>query len=300
MEIRHLKLVKAVVDSGSLAKAIEELHLTPSALSHQLKELESLLGTRIFLRQNKKMILTSAGQTLYEAGKDILDKMNSTESLIKSMVYGETGEIRISAECYSGYHWLPRVLKQFHRLYPNIELTIVTQATDSPLKKMLANKLDVAIVSDQMKDSNISYMELFQDELIMVVSDDHGWAEKKFVVAEDFAAEHLFIHSFPLESVTIHNLLLGPANISPRKITAIPLTEASIEMTKANLGVMSMARWAFQPYRVGNGLKSVRIGKSGLKRKHFIAFLNNKSYPDYFFKFIEYLQTGIHQQWVLE
>ncbi len=103
-------------------------------------------------------------------------------------------------------------------------------------------------------------------------------------MAEDFASEHLFIHSFPLESVTIHNLLLGPAKISPRKITALPLTEASIEMTKANLGIMSMARWAFQPYRNGNGLKSVRIGKNGLKRKHFIAFLNNKTYPDYFSK----------------
>jgi LysR family transcriptional regulator, regulator for metE and metH len=115
MEIRYLKLVKAVVESGSLAKAIEELHLTQSALSHQSKELEYFLGTHIFLRQNKKMILTSTGQALYEAAKGILDKMNLTEALIKSIVYGETGEIRISAECFSGYHWLARVLKQFHR-----------------------------------------------------------------------------------------------------------------------------------------------------------------------------------------
>ncbi len=194
MEIRHLKLVKAIVDCGSLAKAIEELHLTPSALSHQLKELESLLGTRIFLRQNKKMILTSTGQTLYEAAKDILDKVNSTENLIKSIVYGETGEIRISSECYSGYHWLPRVLKQFHRLYPNIELTIVTQATDSPLKKMLANKLDVAIVSDQVKDNNISYMELFQDELIVVVSEDSCLGGKEVRSGGRFCIR-TFVHS---------------------------------------------------------------------------------------------------------
>jgi LysR family transcriptional regulator, regulator for metE and metH len=297
MEIRHLKLVRAIVEEGNISRAIDKLHLTQSALSHQLKEAESLLGTRIFLRQNKKMVLTKAGEKLYEAAKEILGKLQWTENEIRSLVFGETGEIRISTECYSGYHWLPSVLKLFHKVYPNIELTIVTEATHQPLKKLLENRLDIAVVTDQVKDSSISYMELFQDEMVMVVADEHPWAGKKHVVAEDFAGEHLFIHSFPLEAVTIHQMLLGPAKVSPKKITALPLTEASIEMVKAGLGVMSMAKWAFQPYRNAYGVKSVRIGKNGLQRRHFIAFLNNKEYPDYFFRFIDYLQSEMNHRW---
>lgn len=297
MEIRHLKLIKAIVEEGSITKAIDKLHLTQSALSHQLKEAEYQLGTAIFLRTNKKLVLTKAGEKIYETANEILDKLSQTESQIKQMVFGEHGEIRISTECYSSYHWLPSVLKQFHLLYPNVELKIVTEATHYPLQKLVENTIDIAIISDQIKDNNIKYLELFQDEVVMVVSENHSWADKKFVTAEDFVNEHLLIHSLPMETVTIHQFVLAPAKVSPRKITPLPLTEASIEMVKADMGVMSMAKWALQPYLKNSSLKSVKIGKNGLKRKHFIAIRQNENYPDYFHHFISFLQTEIHLQW---
>jgi LysR family transcriptional regulator, regulator for metE and metH len=297
MEIRHLKLVKAIVEEGSITKAIDKLHLTQSALSHQLKEAEYQLGTKIFLRQNKKLILTKAGEKLYETANEVLIKLSETEREIQKMVFGEFGEIRISTECYSSYHWLPAVMKQFQMLYPNIELKIVMEATHYPLQKLLANVLDIAIVSDPIKDENIKYIELFQDEMVMVVSENHAWTNKKFVVAEDFLNEHLLIHSLPLETVTIHQFFLAPANITPKKITPLPLTEASIEMVKADMGIMAMAKWALQPYLKYNSLKAIKIGKGGLKRKHYIAVINNKTYPDYFNHFLEFLQTEINLQW---
>ena len=299
MEIRHLRLIKAIVEEGTITKAIDKLHLTQSALSHQLKEAESQLGTSIFSRTNKKMVLTKAGEKLYNLANDILKKLSEAELEIKQMVFGEFGEIRISTECYSSYHWLPSVLKQFQILYPNVNLKIVTEATHYPLQKLLDNVLDIAIVSDQIKNEKIKYLELFQDEMVMVVSENHSWVNKKFVVAKDFENEHLLIHSLPLETVTIHQLVLEPAKIKPLKITALPLTEASIEMVKADMGIMSMAKWALQPYLKNTKIKSIKIGRNGLKRNHFIAILNNKSYPEYFNKFITFLQTEINQQWNL-
>jgi LysR family transcriptional regulator for metE and metH len=297
MEIRHLRLIKSIVEEGSITKAIDKLHLTQSALSHQLKEAEYQLGTKIFLRQNKKLLLTKAGEKLYLTANEILEKIADTEKQIKSMVFGEVGEIRISTECYSSYHWLPSVLKQFHLLYPNVELKIVVEATHYPLQRLLSKELDIAIVSDPIKNENIEYLELFQDEMVMVVSETHKWAEKKYVVADDFKTEHLFIHSLPLETVTVHQFLLAPAKVSPKKITPLPLTEASIEMVKADMGVMAMAKWAAQPYLKTNTIRTIRIGKNGLKRKHFIAFIKNKTYPDYFTRFNEFLQTEINLQW---
>ena len=133
--------------------------------------------------------------------------------------------------------------------------------------------------------------------MVMVVSETHPWADKKFVVASDFVNQHLLIHSLPLETVTIHQFLLAPANITPKKITALPLTEASIEMVKADMGIMAMAKWAVQPYLKNSSLKAIKIGKNGLKRKHYIAIMNNKTYPEYFNHFIEFLQTEINLQW---
>lgn len=297
MEIRHLRLIKAIVEEGSITKAIDKLHLTQSALSHQLKEAEYQLGTKIFLRQNKKLVLTKAGEKLYQAATEVLDKLTATEKEIKALVFGEVGEIRISTECYSSYHWLPSVLKQFHLLYPNIELKIVMEATHYPLQKLLDNVLDIAITSDPVKNDKITYKELFQDEMVMVVSENHPWTKKKFVVAEDFVNEHLLIHSMPLETVTIHQFLLAQAGITPKKITPLPLTEASIEMVKADMAIMGMAKWALQPYLKANSIKAVKIGKNGLKRTHYIAIMSNKTYPAYFNHFIEFLQTEINLQW---
>jgi LysR family transcriptional regulator for metE and metH len=296
MEIRHLRLIKAIVEEGSITKAIDKLHLTQSALSHQLKEAEYQVGTKLFLRTNKKLTLTKAGEKIYGIANEILDKLSETELQIKQMVYGEFGEIRISTECFSSYHWLPSVLKQFHHLYPNVELKIVTEATHYPLQKLLDNVIDIGIVSDQIKDDKIKYLELFQDEVLMVVSENHPWTNKKYVVAEDFINEHLIIHSLPLETVTIHQMVLAPANITPKKVTQLPLTEASIEMVKADMGVMSMAKWALQPYLKNSSIKAIKIGKNGLKRKHFIAIRADKQQPDYFNQFIIFLQTEINLQ----
>jgi LysR family transcriptional regulator for metE and metH len=299
MEIRHLRLIKAIAEEGSITAAIDKLHLTQSALSYQLKEAEQQLGTKIFLRTNKKMVLTKAGEKLFATALDVLQKLEETEQEIKKLVFGESGEIRLSTECYSGYHWLPAVMKQFHLLYPNIELKIVMEATHYPLQKLLAGILDIAITSDPVKDAKIKYIQLFQDEMVAVVTEDHPWTKKKFVIAEDFADQHLLVHSLPLETVTVHQFVLAPAGVTPAKITPLPLTEASIEMVKADMGIMVMAKWALQPYLRNTTLKGIKIGRNGLKRTHYVAIMADKVYPEYFSQFINFLQNEINLQWTI-
>jgi LysR family transcriptional regulator, regulator for metE and metH len=297
MEIRHLKLIKSIVEEGSITKAITKLHLTQSALSHQLKEAEHQLGIKIFLRVNKKLILTKAGEKLYVLANDVLSKLSEAEIEIKKLVFGESGEIRISTGCYTTYHWLPSLMRQFHLLYPNVELKIVMEATHYPLQKLLEGQLDVAIVSDLIKDENIEYLELFQDEMVALVPEGHKWTTKRFASAEDFVHENLIIHSMPMETVTVHQMVLQPAGVKPKRITVLPMTEASIEMVKAEMGIMVMAKWAVKPYLQNNTIKAIKIGKGGLKRTHFIATLKNKERADYFNQFIEFLQREITLSW---
>jgi LysR family transcriptional regulator, regulator for metE and metH len=293
MEIRHLKLIKAIVEEGSITKAIDKLHLTQSALSHQLKEAEYQLGTRVFDRVNKKMVLTPAGEKLYQTANEILDKLAKTEKEIRHLVFGEFGEIRISTECYSGYHWLPSLMKQFHSLYPNIELKIVLEATHYPLQKLLDGEIDIAITSDPEKNSKLEYIELFQDEMMALIPEGHEWESKKFVSAEDFATQNLIIHSLPMETVTVHQFVLKPAGITPQKVVVMPLTEAAVEMVKADMGVMVMAKWALKPYLQHQALKAIKVGRGGLKRKHYLAIIKAKNKPAYFSQFIEFLQREI-------
>ena len=145
VEIRHLRLVTAVAQAGSLTKAGEKLHLTQSALSHQLKEVESELNTPLFYRLNKKMVLTPAGKIVLHSAGAILTDLERTKREVQRLISGEAGLLRISTECYTCYHWLPNLLRAYNAEFPNVEVQIVAEATRKPIAALYAGKLDVAI-----------------------------------------------------------------------------------------------------------------------------------------------------------
>jgi len=290
MEIRHLRLVRAIVEEGSIARAIDTLHLTPSALSHQLKEAEMQLGAPIFYRINKKLVLTPVGEKVLDAAHDILGRWGRTQAEIKEMIGGEKGVLRLSTECYTSYHWLPGMMKTFARDFPHVQLRIDFEATNNPLPRLRSGNVDVVITNDPIPDSNIEYIPLFNDELRALVPAGHCWENRPYVTAEDFATETIIIYSLPLSSVILYQRLLAPAGVEPAAVSVVPLTEASIELVKAGMGVKVMAGWAAKPYLSGGQLRSVRVGPEGLYIQYYAARLKHQEYPLYFDCFLNSLR----------
>ena len=110
LEVRHLRLVAAVAAVGSLTRAGDQLHLTQSALSHQLRDIESRLGAALFLRVGRRLVLTPAGQRLLASATDVLERLEQTEHDIREMGRDRAARLRITTECYTCYHWLPPLL----------------------------------------------------------------------------------------------------------------------------------------------------------------------------------------------
>ena len=293
MEIRHLKLVKEVADKGSLTKAMDTLFLSQSALSHQLKEAENQLGTSLFHRINKKLVLTGAGRIVLESAEKILHELESAKLSVKKYTSGDTGVIRIATECYSCYHWLPSLMIDFNKEFPNVEIEICPETNHDPRKAVLEGKLDVAIVSGQFDGSNLNTHELFVDEMMALVHSDHPWTKKKYVQARDFEKENVMIHSYPLETVTLFRELLTPAGISPKKIMAIQASEAVIEMVKAKLGVQVIAKWIVEPYLKDKRLSVVPVTRKGLFRTWYAITLNKPDTPQYLENFVSHLKCNI-------
>src|SRR6266481_1416341 len=132
LEVRHLKLLVTVAEEGSVTEAGKRLHLTQSALSHQLRDAEEKLGTALFLRLGRKMVLTPAGERLLACARRVLDELSNTEVQIEGLNGGARGEIRLSTECYTCYHWLPPLLKKFHSRYADVEINIDATYTNRP------------------------------------------------------------------------------------------------------------------------------------------------------------------------
>lgn len=292
MEIRHLKLIKAIVEEGGITRAKESLHLSQSALSYQLKEAEQQLGAPLFYRRNKKLVMTPVGEKYYKTAKKILRELGEAEAEVRKIVSGEKGVIRISTECYTNYHWLPAVLRKFEREFPQVEVEIVFEATLKPVEKLIAGDLDLAITSNPEPFAQMEYIKLFTDEMLAVVSRHHPWASRAFIEPEAFRQATLIIHSLPLETVSVFRERLIPRGISPKKLIVLPLTEASIELVKADMGVMVLANWALKPY-LNDGISAIKIGDTGFFRQQYVARIEDRPYPIYYDRFINFLREEI-------
>lgn len=273
LEVRHLKLVREVSATGSLTRAGAILHLTQSALSHQLRDIESRLGAPLFLRVGKRMVLTPAGERVLQSANEVLTTLERTEIAVRDLAGVSRGVLRLTTECYTCYHWLPALLKQYRATHPKIDVRIDATATSDPLTHLLDGRLDVAIVSDPVRDRRIVTTPLFDDEVLVVVSPRHRLAAQARVRPEDLAGETLLTYS-PKEDSTFYQRYLAPAGVNV-DVQAVQLTEALIELVKAGLGVAALARWAITPAVRAGAVCALPLTRHGYKRRWGAATLKD-------------------------
>src|SRR5215467_8454664 len=192
--LQHFRLVDAIVKEGTLTKAALALNLTQSALSHQLRELEHELDIPIFYRNGKKLQLSDEGNRFLRSAQKILTELKSLENDLSNLKHGETGTIRISTQCYTAYHWLPRIIKYYKKRNPGIDIHVVSAATHQPIDYLSRGELDVAIVRNKIDRADVLYEPIFQDRLLAIMSIHHPLAEKNKISISDFENEELFLH----------------------------------------------------------------------------------------------------------
>jgi LysR family transcriptional regulator, regulator for metE and metH len=288
LEIRHLKLVAAVAETGSITRAGNLLHLTQSALSHQLRDAEEQLGVALFERKNARMTLTSAGDRLLQTARTVLGELDRAESDIHKN--GETckGLIRLSTQCHTAYHWFPSRLILFQKKFPSVEVRLVLEATNNPFEALLERKLDLALVCDPIRNRKIRYTRLFEDDVLIVVPPKHRLAARNFVSPEDFAAENILLYP-PKTDSTLLMKILEPAGIQPRKIQEVLLTEVILEMVIGGLGIAALPRWAVGPQLAAGTLIGVPLQPPGYKWQWSVAQLRENHPPAYVEEFIRLL-----------
>lgn len=271
MEIKYFRLIKSIVEEGSMANSAEKLFLTQSALSHQLRELEERLGFKVFHRTRNKWQLTDEGAELNKLGNTILASIENGFKNIEQLRTGSVGAIKVSTECYSFYQGLSSFIQKMGLLYPEIDVDLILEATHQPISKILSNEIDIAIVTSKPANETLSSMEVYEDEIFAIMHTEHPMSTANFLDTNDFSDAHLIIHSFPLETVSVYEQFLKPNKITPLKISAIPLTEVALEMVAANMGIMCMPKWALKSFKISDDLVFKRIGKNGLKRTHYLV-----------------------------
>src|SRR3954447_21314621 len=225
IRLRHLRLVHAVAETGSLTQAARRLRLTTSALSHQLRQLETLAGTRVFERRSKSMRPTDAGRALLEASARALPAILDAHERLANGSAAESPTVRLCAHCFTGYQWLPPLLQELRRRKSRIDINIVPEATRRPFEAMVEGELDLVLTFDPPVSGAFAVHPLFRDELVLLIPADHRLRKATFVDLAELAEEHLILYSSTLEASHFVRTRLFPKSIRPKRFTSITLTE---------------------------------------------------------------------------
>jgi LysR family transcriptional regulator for metE and metH len=254
------------------------LNLSQSALSHQLRDVETRLGTPLFLRVGKRMVPTAAGERLVKSAQEILEALSSAERAIHLFAGGERGRLRVIVAGYASYRWLPSVLKQYREIHSKIEVQIPESGAPDPAGDVLAGAVDVAIGPGTADDRRLHIEPLVRDEVVLAVPAGHRLAARPFADVADLGGELILIDASERGSGVYREIIAaaGPRLLSGQGLRlrsgqggvpgnlVIAETSATLELIQAGFGIAIVGRWVIEPQIRAGTLRAVRITRKGV------------------------------------
>lgn len=283
LEIKHFRMICALAESGNMTRAAEKLAISQSALSQQLKDIETKLGADLFFRTRQKMITTEVGRQLQDTAVEVLEAVDQAERGIATRTKGEKGELKVGTQCIFCYKWLPEVMRLFHAKFPNIEIAV---GNSVDLSAELEEKKYDLVISGAISSSQAhTTVPLFQDQLVCIMNANHPLAGERFVRFQDFADSNLISHAEKGKN-RFYQLVLKEKGIEPRRVMNVGAPQAIVEMVGAGFGIAIFPRWAITEALENKRIISRPIGAHGYPLTWHAVSLTNTNTPIYQQEFI--------------
>ena len=295
LEIRHLETLSAIRATGSLQEAAETLHVTQSALSHQLRDLEVRLKLQLLNRRTRPARLTTAALRILALADEVLPKIRATERELQRLAAGRTGRLYLAIACHSCFHWLMPTLDQFRADWPDVSLDLSAAFSFAPLPALLRGDLDMVITSDPQPLAGIDYTPLFRYELVLVMAAKHPLATYAYIEPEQLADQTLITYPVEKQRLDIFTQFLDPADIEPAEIRKAELTPIIMQLVASLRGVASLPNWALAEYQQNPWLRTAKLGENGIWRTLYAAKRSEDSDADYMVAFLEQAQQTCFQ-----
>jgi len=282
----HLQIMIALQEKGTLTEAAESLFLSQSALSHQIRHLESKLNVKLWQRSGRRLRLTPAGELLLETAQHVVPQLQQTETMLKAMGEGLQGVLRIGVECFPCHEWLNRIVARFLNDKPNIDIDIIRQFQFSGLAGLLNHHVDILITPDLIDHEQILYIPLFEYEQVLVVSNTHPLAALGKIQAAQLQDQVLL--TFPIERgrLDIFSDFLIPAQVRPKTHKQIESLSIMLQMVVHGRGVAVLPEWLAKHYEKEFAVRCCHLGDKGIIKTLYAGIKKQDKAVPYLNEFI--------------
>ncbi|SFL96978.1 LysR family transcriptional regulator, regulator for metE and metH [Shimia aestuarii] len=275
IEFRHLRTVRAIHECGGLARAAEQLNITQSALSHQIKGLEEQAGVELFVRRSKPMKLSAAGLRLLRLANKILPEVEALEAEFNGLRDGSSGRLHIAIECHACFEWLFPVLEKFRKSWPDVDVDIRPGLAFDAMPALQKEEVDLVVSSDPEDLPGVSFSHLFDYNPVFVAAAQHPLAQKTWIEAEDFRGETLITYPVERARLDIFSQLLTPAKVEPAAIRQAELTAVILLLVASNRGVSVLPDWVVREVKYSSDYVTRPLTETGITRQLFAATRND-------------------------
>lgn len=271
LELRHLRTIRAIHAEGGLARAAEVLHITQSALSHQIKGLEDQAGVELFVRAARPMKLSAAGMRLLRLAERVLPEVEAVAEEFGALRQGRAGRLHIAIECHACFDWLFPVLEQFRRAWPEVDVDIRPGLAFGAMPALIRQEVDLVISSDPEKIEGVTFNPLFDYAPMFVAAASSPLATKPFIEAADFADQVLLTYPVERGRLDIFTELLSAARVEPKGIRQVELTAVILMLVASGRGVAVLPDWVLREVKYRPDYITRPITAKGLTKRLYAA-----------------------------
>ena len=271
IEFRHLRTIKAIHEEGGLAKAADRLHITQSALSHQIKGLEDQAGVELFVRRSKPMRLSAAGMKMLRLAEEVLPRVAALEEDFDGLRAGKSGRLHIAIECHACFDWLLPVLEAFRKTWADVDVDIRPGLQFEALPALIRQDVDLVVSSDPEDLAGVDFTPLFDYAPVFVCSADHPLAAKDYVEAADFADQTLITYPVERARLDVFSQLLHPAGIEPKSVRQVELSAVILLLVASGRGVAVLPDWVVRDVGASQSIVTKPLTEAGVTRRLYGA-----------------------------
>lgn len=285
MTIRHLNIFIEVYRTGNITHAAEKLFTTQPAVTRAIKELEHYYGVTLFERYNRRLSATEAGKRFYAYALHIVDSFDQMEKELRD--WDELGMIRVGATVTLGATLLPRLLKEYQRRYPGIEVRAVVSNGTTLQSALADNALDIALIEGSVTGEALCAEEFAEDRLVLLLPPDSPLLARPSIKLADLWAEPLLLREQESVGRSLLNHVFALHHLPVKPMLESVSTHALVQAVHEGLGISFLPEDLVEHSIESGFIASREVEDESFQRKNYVVWHEKKHLTASARKFIE-------------